>query len=307
MVTKLLVIKILQLFSIMIIGFVIAKLKIINSKNSSVLSKISLYLLMPSAIINAFDFEPSKDMKFGMLLAFGAAIVIHIILYILDKLYGKFISGNSTERASVMYSNAANLIIPIVSFVMGAKWVVFSTAFMSVQLFFLWSHGVRLFSKGEKFDIKKVLFNINIIAIVIGVLMMVLGLRLPSFVKDITSPFGNMLGPLGMLIAGILAADIDFKKTLTDKRIYRVMAFRLIIYPIITLTVIKLLSLLPVVDGEKILLISFLASITPTAATITQFAQLHNSDPEYATAINIFTTVACVLTMPLFVMLFTAI
>ena len=53
MVAKLLIYKILQLFCMMLIGIVIAKLKIVTSKESSVLSKISLYLLMPSAIINA--------------------------------------------------------------------------------------------------------------------------------------------------------------------------------------------------------------------------------------------------------------
>ena len=204
-----------------------------------------------------------------------------------------------------MYSNAGNLIIPIVSFVMGDEWVVFSTAFLSVQLFFIWSHGIRLFSPKEKFNIKKVLLNVNIIAICLGMIMMLSGIRLPSFVKDITSSFGSLLGPLGMLIAGILAADIDFKKILSYKRIYRVIIFRLIIYPVLTLITLKLLSFISVINGEKILLISFLASITPAAATVMQFSQINDSDAEYATAINIFTTLGCILTMPIFVMLFT--
>ena len=305
MIAKLLIYKILQLFSIMVIGFMIAKLKIIKPKESVVLSKISLYLLMPSAIINAFDFERSDSLNEGLLLAFAAAIIIHIILYFLDIFYGKFICDNPVERASVMYSNAGNLIIPIVSFVMGNEWVVFSTAFLSVQLFFIWSHGIRLFSKEEKFNIKKVLLNVNIIAICLGMIMMLSGIRLPSFVKDITSSFGSLLGPLGMLIAGILAANIDFKKTLSCKRIYRVIIFRLIIYPVLTLITLKLLSLISVINGEKILLISFLASITPAAATVMQFSQINDSDAEYATAINIFTTLGCILTMPIFVMLFT--
>ncbi len=203
-----------------------------------------------------------------------------------------------------MYSNAGNLIIPIVSFVLGNEWIVFSTAFLSVQLLFLWSHGIRLFSSNEKFDIKKVLFNVNIIAIAIGLVIMLFGWRLPTFVKDITFSFGDMLGTVGMLIAGILAANIDFKKILTDKRMYRVIFVRMVVCPVIILCVLKLLSLIPVIDGEKILLISFLASITPAAATVMQFAQINNNDAEYATAINIFTTIVCVLTMQLFVMLF---
>ena len=100
-------------------------------------------------------------------------------------------------------------------------------------------------------------------------------------------------------------ANIDFKKILSYKRIYRVIIFRLIIYPVLTLITLKLLSFIPVIDGEKILLISFLASIPPAAATVMQFSQINDSDTEYATAINIFTTLACILTMPILVMLFT--
>ncbi|MBR4889674.1 MAG: AEC family transporter [Clostridia bacterium] len=307
MVAKLLIYKILQLFCMMLIGIVIAKLKIVTSKESSVLSKISLYLLMPSAIINAFDFEQTPQMRTGLLFAFGAALLLHILLYLLDWLYGRFVSKSAVERASVMYSNAGNLIIPIVSFALGEEWVVFSTAFMAVQLVFVWSHGIRLFSSNEAFNIKKVLLNVNIIAIMIGLVLTVFSLRLPVFVKDITSSFGGMLGPVSMLIAGILAADIKPKQVLADKRIYRVVALRTLVYPVITGVVLKLLSQLPVVDGDKILLIAFLACITPAAATVTQLAQLNHKEPEFATAINIFSTVVCVATMPLFVAVFTAI
>lgn len=304
MISKLLIYKILQLFCFMIIGFIISKLKLVQSKDSAVLSKISLYLLMPAAILNAFDFEQSKTVRNGLLLAFFAAVVFHIVLYLLDLLYGKFICKNPVERASVMYSNSGNLIIPIVSFVLGKEWVVFSTAFLSVQLFFIWSHGIHLFSSKEKFNIKKVLLNVNIIAIAIGVIMMLFGWRLPAFVKDIASPLGDMLGTVGMLIAGMLAANIDFKKILTDKRIYRVSLIRTVIYPIVSLFVLRLLSFIPVADGEKILLITFLATITPAAATVMQFAQLNNQDAEFATAVHIFTTVVCIVTMPLFVALY---
>lgn len=55
---------------------------------------------------------------------------------------------------------------------------------------------------------------------------------------------------------------------------------------------------------HTIALISYLASITPTAATIMQFAQVHRKDPDYATAINAVTTVACVISMPLLILVF---
>ena len=304
MISALLLYKILQLFLIMIIGFVIAKLKIIKSDDSKVLSKICLYLLMPSAILNSFDFEISNEIVSGLILAFVAAVIVHIIFLVLDKFYVKFCSNNAVERSAIFYSNAGNLIIPIVTFVLGEEWVVYSTAYLSVQLLFLWTHGIRVFSGDTKFNIKKILLNVNIIAIFFGVCLMIIGLRLPPFVKGITSSLGSMLGPIGMLIAGMLAAKINFKRVFRNKRLYFVVVIRMIIYPLIILIVVKLLSNIQIVNSNKILLISFLASITPSAATVMQFAQIKGEDTDFAVAINVFTTVVCVATMPLMVTLY---
>lgn len=285
----------------MILGFILAKTKVVKSSDSTVLSKISLYLLMPSAIINAFDFELSGEITNGMLLAFLAAIILHIVYLFLDKLFNKTLKTNAVERASIMYPNVGNLIIPIVTFVLGEEWVLYSTAFLSVQLVFLWTHAIRIFSPNTKFSIKKILLNVNIIAIMLGVILMVCPFRLPVFVKDITSTLSGMMGPVGMLIAGMVASSLDFKKAIKNRKLYITAALRMVVYPFISLFVIKCLSYIAVVNLEKILIITFFATMTPAAATVMQFAQITGEDAEYATAINVLTTVTCIASMPLFV------
>ena len=52
------------------------------------------------------------------------------------------------------------------------------------------------------------------------------------------------------------------------------------------------------------MLISFLAACAPCAATINQFAILYSKNAEYASAINILSTLLCILTMPIMVYLF---
>ncbi len=307
MIPFLLLYKILQLGIIMLLGYVLVKCGIINSRDSKVLSKISLYLLMPAAIINSFDVDITSDIIKGLALAFAAAIIIHIVLLVIDIIFKKAFKSTCVERASVMYSNAANLIIPIVSYVLGDEWVIYSCAFMSVQLLFLWTHGIRLFSSEKKMNIKKIILNVNIIAIAVGMVFMVSGFRLPGIAKEVCSSLGSMLGVVGMIIAGMLAAEVKFKETATNKRLYLVLLMRMIICPGIVLVIIKLLGMaVSVTNAEEILLVSFLASMTPSAATIMQFAQLNNKQPDYAVAINIITTLACIITMPVFVALYQA-
>lgn len=308
MISYLLFQKVIQFLIIMVIGFLLVKLRVVKSSDSIVLSKISIYLLMPASIIGAFQIDlPLSQVGTGLLLAFAAALFIHLVLLVADFGYKKTLKPSGTDRAVVFYSNSGNLIIPIVSYVMGGEWVVYSVAFLSVQLVFLWTHGVRLFSQGEKFNIKKIVFNSNIIAIVIGLFLMLSGLRLPRLADEIVSSLSGMLGSIGMLIAGMLAAQVNFKKALTSGTVYRAVIMRIIILPAIVLALLKLtLGFISIEHASQILLISFLASITPSAASTVQFSQIYEGDTDLAVSVNVITTVLCIATMPVFVMLFGA-
>ena len=305
MVTILLINKIAQLFVILILGYLLVKCKLVRAEDSAVLSKISLYLLMPCVLINAFDVTLTEEIKSGLMLSFGVSIGIHILFLLLDILYKKWGKAGAVERASVAYSNAGNLIIPIVSYILGEEWLIYTCAYLSIQIVFLWTHGIGLFAHDKKFDIKKIVLNINILATVVGFIMMFFNLRLPSFAREVTTSLSSMIGTIGMLICGMLAASVDFKKLIKNKRLYSIIALRMFVYPALVLLFIKLTHAEALAqNGDKILLITFLASMTPAAATVMQMAQLHDCDADFAGGVNIATTLVCILSMPIFVALY---
>ena len=127
----------------------------------------------------------------------------------------KHFKATSVERASIMYSNAGNLIVPLVTYILGEEWLIYSSAYLIVQLVFMWTHGVRLFSK-QKINAKNTLLNVNMLVVLFGFVIMILRLRLPVFIGEIASSLGAMLAPSGMIIAGMLAASVDFKKNAKD-------------------------------------------------------------------------------------------
>lgn len=308
MIPVLLLQKILQLFAVMVIGFVLVKLRLLKKDDSLTLSRVALYLLLPAAIINSFQIELTQDILGGFLFSCLAGLVLHLVLLFIDLVFAKTARATVAERASVFYSNAANLIIPIVSFVLGPEWVIYSLGFMIVQLVFIWSHGVKLFENGARINFKKILLNPSILAIGVGLVTMLFRIKLPPFVSDITSSLGGVLGYVGMLIAGITAAKLDFKKTAKNPRLYMTSAVRVIVCPLVALILIKLfLMLVHFQNADKILLISFLATSTPSAATVMQFAQLYDVEGDYSVAINIVSTIASCITIPLFVLLYQAI
>ena len=75
--------------------------------------------------------------------------------------------------------------------------------------------------------------------------------------------------------------------------------------PLAAVALLKLSGLAHLVpDGQTILLVSLLATCTPSASTITQMAQIYGKDADYASAINVVTTLLCIFTMPLMVALY---
>ena len=297
--------QIAQFFIMIIMGYTLVKLKIVKSEDSKVLSMVCLYLIMPCVIINSFliDFTPEKLKGLG--LAVGVAIVIHFVAWIFIKILGKVLNFNPVEKASVMYSNAANMVIPVVMSVLGDEWVLYSSAFVSVQLVLLWTHCKSMLSNEKGFELKKIYTNINLIAIFIGILLFITKIHIHSVLQGTLKSVGGTVAPISMIITGMIMAGAELKKVFSNGRIYLVLFFRMIFFPFIVFLIMYFTGITKVIDnGAMILLVTFIATITPTASSITQMAQVYGNNEQYAGAINIMTTIASIVTMPIMVALY---
>lgn len=297
--------QIIQLFIMIFMGFIIVKAKLLKAEDSKILSVIVLYLIIPCVIINAFQVNYTKDTVQGLLITLAASVLTQIILLIVISVSGKFLHLNEVEIASIYYSNSGNLIVPIVTFILGKEWVLYGCVFMSVQLVFIWTHCKKIISRESSYDWRKIVLNINMISIAIGIILFLTRIHLPAIINNTLSAVGSMIGPASMIVTGMLFAGMDFKQIFANKRVYFVSFLRLIIVPIIALFLIKCSQLSTFSsNGNKLMLIVFLAIITPSASTVTQMCQVYGNDSQYASAINVVTTLLAIITMPLMVMLF---
>ena len=297
--------QITELFLMIFMGFLIVKTGLLKDDDSKVLSKIVLYLIIPCVIINAFQVDYTMDTVKGLLIALAASVMLQIILLIIISAFGKLLHLNEVEIASVYYSNSGNLIVPIVTFILGQEWVLYGCVFMSVQLVFLWTHCKKTLSREPSYDWKKIILNINMISIFIGVILFFTRIRLPEIIGNTLSAVGSMIGPASMFVTGMLFAGMNLKQIFANKRVYFISFLRLIAVPLFSLILLKISHLASLsADGNQIMLIVFLAVITPSASTVTQMCQVYGNDSRYASAINVVTTLFSIITMPLMVMLF---
>ena len=297
--------EIAKLFLIMFMGYAIVKSGLIKSKDSKSISVVLVYLVIPCVILNAFQVDYTPDIQKNLIFAFAAAIGLHILFLFVNVILRKILHLNVIEQANIIYPNAGILIFPLVQALQGQDYILYSSAFMTVQLVFLWTHCKGMLCKSSKTDWKKILLNVNILSILVGLVLFLFHIRLPYDLQDTLNSMSNMAGPLGMLLAGMVIAEVPLKSVFLAKRNYLPTALRLLIYPMLSLILLKCFQTMQLIpDSKGILLTVYLAAITPACATVTSMAQLYDKEAAYSSVLYVLTTLLSIVTMPIMVGLF---
>lgn len=297
--------EIIKLFVIMFMGYAVVKAGLMKSSESKSVSVIMVYLVIPCVILNAFQVEYTPDVQKGLLLACAAAVAVHILFLLLTTILKKPLHLDVIERATIIYSNAGILVIPLVQELLGQDYVIYSSAYIAVQLILIWTHCKNMLCEEDKLEWKKVLLNVNIISIIAGVVLFIFRIQLPSGAQDVLNMMNNMIGPLGMLLAGMVIAEVPLRTVFTRKRSYLSAALRLLVYPVFVLGLMKIIQTFTAIhDSKQILLTVYLASITPACATVTSMAQLYDKDAAYSSSLYVLTTLLSIVTMPVMVGVF---
>ena len=319
--------KIIALFLMLFAGFILVKKDILKKEDSQSLSKLCLYLISPCVLFHAFTVEvtPERQKAFFLcgILALGIQGFFTFFIFLLDK----FFPITVVEKTAVIYSNCGNIIIPIVAYALGEDYLIYITAYIGVYNILLWTHGISLFKKQQKKmgregscleenfrdseeaslfqKLSGFLKNPNILAIIFGFLCFSFRIDLPRPLGQAIKDIGGMIGPVSMMVTGMVLAKMPMENFFKNKRLFFVTFLRMVFFPLCLLFFFKLGNIagrLPM--GKEIFLVTYLSAIAPSGTSVNQFAIIYQQDAEYASCINIFTTLVAILTMPLFVYLY---
>ncbi|MDY3827050.1 MAG: AEC family transporter [Lachnospiraceae bacterium] len=297
--------EIIKLFVIMFMGYAVVKAGLMKSSESKSVSVILVYLVIPCVIIKAFQVDYTPDVQKGLFLAIAAAVAVHILFLLITIPLKKMFQMDVIEQATSIYSNAGILVIPLVQELLGQDYVIYSSAYIAVQLILLWTQGKNMLCEEEKLEWKKVFLNVNIISIIAGIVLFLFRIKLPAGVQDVLGMMNNMIGPLGMLLAGMAIAEVPLKSIFTKKRNYLSVALRLLLYPVLGLFLMKVIQIVVNLENSsQILLTVYLACVTPACASVTSMAQLYDKDAAYASSLYVLTTLLSIVTMPMMVYLY---
>ena len=294
--------EIVQLFIILLMGYIIVRAKLLRPEDSRSLSVVMVYLLTPCVIINAFQVEYTPQVMAGLIFSFAISIAAHILFLLLTRLLAGPLHLDVIERTAVIYTNAGILVIPLVNALLGPEYVIYSCAFIVVQQVLIWTHCRSLLCGTRGMEWRKLFLNVNIIAIVAGCALFLLRVPLPALINDTLGTLGDMFGPLGMLLAGMVIADTPLRRLFTTPRNYLPVLLRLLAFPLVTVLLLRAAGAAGwIADGKNILMIVYLACIPPACATVTSLAQLYDRNAAYSSALYVLTTLLSIVTMPVMI------
>ena len=296
--------QIAQLFLILIMGYAVVKVGLLKASDSRVLSVVMVYLVTPCVIINAFQIDDTPEIRKGLLYSMAIAAAIHVVLLVLSALLSRPLKLDAVEQVNVIYSNAAALVIPLVKALMGDAYVIYSCAFIIVQLVLLWTTPVPFagqqcagLEKGaHQYQHDRHCSRCTAVLVPCGAACTAAEYHEHSGQHDGTD--GHAAGRYGhcrKAAAGGVLHPPQLSATV----------LRLVVCPLVVLVLLWVCHASSwVADGKNILMTVYLAAITPACATVTSMAQLYDRDAAHSSALYVLTTLLSIVSMPIMIGLF---
>lgn len=229
------------LFSLIIIGYLLAKFNIVPENAAGVLSRLENWVFIPALVlmtfVNDFTLEKLQVLWKPFVISFSVlAVVIPLALLIAKLLAPRNAYMRNIYTYGLCFSNFGFMGYAVV----GAVFPQYSLEYIIFTLplwmgIYMWGAPSLLMSEaGVKQSLGqrlKAIVNPMFIAMVLGIILGLTGLTLPTWITDTLTSAKACMSPLAMLLTGITVASTDLKKVFADYKIYLISAVRLLLFP----------------------------------------------------------------------------
>ncbi len=308
-------VNILVLLAMAIPGFIITKLKLIDTaKVCKFISIMLLYVCHPFIAFNSFlnnDFDISILTNILVVVAF--TIVFTLIMLLIAHL-AHFWEKDRDRKALAVYgsamSNLGFMCIPFLQILMPDDTLVTLYASTAVVAFNLvaWTVGNYIITGEVKYvKFKKAVLNPPMLSFLLVLPLFIFNINFIQFpeltaIQTMCDTFAGIVGPLAMTMLGIRLAGFTFNELFGDWKLYVSAGIKLIISPCVAFGLVALLATFYDISGIRLNLI--VMCTMPTATNMMMFTTMYNKDTVIAGKISFMSAVLSVITIPIALTLF---
>lgn len=309
--------KMMELFIIIIIGYVTHRLNILTTEVKKALSKVVLYVTLPGTILSSVmnaETLPSLG-QIGRILIF--AFLSYAVFFVIAKLTGKLLRLQGKQKGAVefaiIFSNVGFVGFPVTYAVFGADSVFYTCIFNLPFNVICYSLGVMLLTAGaagqkakddeprnedKKAKVRrwvKLIATPSLISSVIALIMAAFGYQGPEFIADTVELIGDVTTPAALLIIGIALAEMPVKEMFSNVKAYIVALISVLVTPMIIFLIFN-----PFAGGDRLLIgEAVIIAGMPVATAGTMLCVEYGGDEKLMAQMTFISTVLSLVTIPL--------
>ena len=306
----------LMMTTLMVVGYFLRKKNIVPDNTGIALSKLETFVLAPSLSITNMlkNCNIENFMKNYKLMLYGLAIVTVAIAiaYLISRFFIKNTAGNpeleyrrNIYKYALTFSNYAFVGNFVILGVWGEGMLYKYLMFTFLMGIICGSWGLYvLIPKGQgsiSQNLKKGLTAPPIFAMVFGIVCGILDLKqyFPSFLLIALDNASKCMGPVAMLLAGVVIGGYNIKGLLADKKVYIVSLLRLIALPTLFLTILNLLG-----TDKEIMILALIAFASPLGLNTIVYPAAYGGETKTGASMTVVSQTLSVITIPVMYYIF---
>lgn len=305
--------QVIVLFLLIVVGYVIKKLKVISNDMNRDISNLVMNVALPAFIIKAmnFSFVPEVLVKSGKLVVISGCIYVFVIAFsfFITKVMKVKEQARDVFQYTIVFSNVGYMGYPVIKALMGDIGVFYAALYnlpfniltWTIGVYFLTRNGGKRSEDNARNDGKlsvKRFINPGLGAIIIGFTLFLFSIELPYPIYRTLELMGSLTTPLAMLFIGSILADVKSSEIFSDKRVFMVCIIRLLILPVLVLMILKSIGF-----SDHLLTIPVIITAMPAAANAAIMASKFNNDYHLSSKVIFLSTLFSVFTIPLLAMM----
>ena len=289
--------QIVIMFVYMAIGGLLFQKGLITKEGSKSLANLLLYVVLPCVVVKSFCVARTPERTSGLLVSFLAALGILLLAMAVSHLLFK---KNPIDDFGAAFSNAGFMGFPLVAAVQGSEAIFYAAGFVALLNALQWTYGQSLISGDPGYrSPKAILKNPLVLSLLLGILIFCFEIPVPAIASDLLAALSALNAPLAMVILGVYLAQTDPKTLFNDPHLYVVAAARLVLIPLLTILVLKLLP----AEYAAIATTLVIVAAAPIGSNVAVYAQKLGKDYAYAVRGVCLSTLLSAITMPLLMLL----
>lgn len=292
---------------LMLLGYLLGKLKFFSAESNTIFSKFIVNVALPAVIISSMNVPLTKENMSRALTIFGLSFLVYAVTFVVAYFAPKWFGAPNKQRGilsfMLMFSNCAFMGYPVLGALLGDEAIFYVAIYNICFNILVFTLGIKLLQLGnnqsKSFDYG-FLMNPGIIATLIGLVLFITGIPLPTFITGSIEAVAGICTPLSMIVIGSMLSLLPLKKMFGQKKLYILAIIRLFLLPFIIFTLLKYILR---IEDSWLVMIPVIVAGMPVASNAAMMAETYESDAELASQGILITTLLSCISIPLLIYL----